>query len=429
MQVAAAARVAGELEFTGDKSISHRLILLSLVNEGQIAITNLSDCADVKSSLQTVEQLGIKVGNSINGSELTLQSSANRESHDHATIDCGNSGTTARLLAGILAGRAGNYQLIGDESLSRRPMQRVVEPLSAMKARISATDGRLPLAITGSKALQAIEFDNTTGSAQVKSAIMLAALQASGKTRVFERQGSRDHTERLFMQLNLPVRLCADGIYINGPTKLTGNYSFTVPGDISSAAFFAVAASILPDSRLILKNVLLNPTRTGFIRVLRRMGATINAQLASEIWEPRGDLTISYGSLSATDIDAAEIPGLIDELPALAVAMAFAHGTSRIKGAGELRHKETDRIRDLISQLKIAGVSCQEYQDGFAISGPSTINQAVSLDSFHDHRLAMSFSILALNSKMGIEIKNSDCMEISFPNFLATLRQCAQEKK
>ncbi|MBU1106248.1 MAG: 3-phosphoshikimate 1-carboxyvinyltransferase [Candidatus Riflebacteria bacterium] len=425
MHVGAAARVTGELEFAGDKSISHRLALISLLNEGQIEITNLSDCVDVKSSLLAATQLGVKISYSNN--KVLLQSFISKEPHDHTIIDCGNSGTTARLLAGILTGRAGRHSLIGDESLSRRPMQRIVGPLSAMNAQISsAKNGRLPLTITGSNSLRAIEFANETGSAQVKSAILLAALQAKGKTQIFERYASRDHTERLLIQLNLPVELDSGSICLEGPTKLTGNHSFAVPGDISSAAFFAVAASILPDSQLILKNVLLNPTRTGFLKVLQRMGASVKEHIISEVWEPRGNLSVNSACLSATDIDKAEIPALIDELPALAIAMAFANGISRVRGASELRHKETDRIRDLISQLKIAGVDCQEYPDGFEISGPAKICERVRLDSCNDHRLAMSFAIMALNSRRGLEVTNTDSINISFPNFFTILSKCAQ---
>lgn len=423
MLIPAATRISGELEFAGDKSISHRLILLSLLNRGQFAITGLSDCRDVNSSLKAVKQLGVKVSAS-NGVTL-LQNPGVQSRHGYFSIDCGNSGTTVRLLSGILAGQPGFYQLYGDESLSRRPMQRVVEPLFAMNANISASESKLlPIEISGSRYLRAIDFNNQSGSAQVKSAVMMAALQAVGETAIFEQFPGRDHSERLFSQLNLPLKMVQGGIRVKGPAELSGNHNFVVPGDVSSAAFFVIAASIVPDSELKLKNILLNPTRTGFIQVLKRMGASIKATMRHEKWEPAGDILVSSASLTATNIEVDEIPGLIDELPVLAVAMAYASGTSRVTGARELRHKETDRIRDLVGQLQIAGVNCREFSDGFEITGPTRINEKLTLDSCNDHRLAMSFAVLALNSNYGLEIKNSDCIDVSFPDFIKTLNKC-----
>ncbi|OGK07800.1 MAG: 3-phosphoshikimate 1-carboxyvinyltransferase [Candidatus Riflebacteria bacterium GWC2_50_8] len=425
MHIAAAASLGGELEFAGDKSISHRLVLISLLNKGQIEITNLSPCEDVKRSLRAVEQLGVTV--SWKKRSVLLQNPGSLARQGHYQIDCGNSGTTARLLTGILAGQPGFYRLIGDESLSRRPMQRIIEPLNAMNANISACDN-LPIEIAGSRSLRAVDFNNRTGSAQVKSAVILAALQAFGETSIFEQRSGRDHTERMLSRLNMPLNVTSDGITIKGPAELTGDYHFDVPGDISSAAFFAVAASILPDSQLMLKNVLLNHTRTGFIKVLQRMGARIDTHEIAGAWEPHGNISIKSARLNATSIDADEVPSLIDELPILAVAMAFANGTSRVTGAGELRYKETDRIRDLISQLKTAGVDCRQFEDGFEITGPTVIDRAVCLDSFNDHRLAMSFAVMALNSSEGIDIKNTDCIDISFPEFFATLFKCLRLK-
>jgi 3-phosphoshikimate 1-carboxyvinyltransferase len=427
MYIAPATGICGELTFPGDKSISHRLILLSLLNRGQIEVTGLSDCIDVKSSLTAAKQLGIEITTT---DDLTrLQNSCMLARHGHFNIDCGNSGTTARLLAGILAGQPGFYRLLGDESLTRRPMRRIIEPLNAMNANITAGENDcLPLEISGSRALLAASLNNPTGSAQVKSAIMLAALQAFGETSISEDISGRDHTERLFSRLNLPVMLDKNGIRIKGPAELSGNHHFTVPGDISSAAFFAIAACILPESSLVLKNVLLNPTRTGFIKVLRRMGAKIEEKIISDKWEPFGDISIQNAELCGTDIAADEVPYLIDELPVLAVVMAFAKGRSRVTGARELRHKETDRIRDLVISLKAAGVNCSELIDGFEIEGPNCVNRRVALDSCHDHRLGMSFAVLALASKNGLELKNTDCIKISFPGFFTLLHNCIRQK-
>ena len=427
MFIAPAANINGELIFSGDKSISHRLVLISLLNRGQIKINNLSDCTDVKSSLAAVKQLGIVVKKE---KELTLlHNKVIVARQGHFNINCGNSGTTARLLAGILAGQPGFYRIFGDTSLSQRPMQRIIEPLSVMNANISAgANNSLPLEISGSRSLRAASLNNSTGSAQVKSSIMLAALQAYGETTISEKISGRDHSERLFSRLNLPIMCDRKGIKIKGPAELSGNHHFTVPGDISSAAFFVVAASVIPGSRLTLKNVLLNPGRTGFIEVLQRMGANILIQTTSETWEPCGNIEVESASLHATDIAASEIPYLIDELPVLAIAMAFAMGRSCVTGAGELRHKETDRIRDLVSQLRLAGIECQELTDGFEIAGSNSIDQLVELDSFSDHRLAMSFAVLALGSKNGLKIKNTSCIEFSFPKFFTTLRNCTRQK-
>ncbi|PKL45218.1 MAG: 3-phosphoshikimate 1-carboxyvinyltransferase [Candidatus Riflebacteria bacterium HGW-Riflebacteria-1] len=425
MQVIPTTRLIGELSFAGDKSLSHRLVLISLLNKGEIEITNLSDCEDVQRSLHAVKQLGVSV--SQNEHSVLLKNRGISARQGHYEIDCGNSGTTARLLTGILAGQPGFYRLVGDESLSRRPMQRIIEPLVAMNANISARD-TLPIEIAGSRSLRAINFHNVTGSAQVRSAVILAALQAFGETGIAEPCPGRDHTERMLTRLNLPLRVDNEGVTIKGPAALTGNYHFAVPGDISSAAFFAVAASIVEGSELTLKNVLLNSSRTGFIRVLQRMGASISTHAGTSTWEPYGDVHIKSARLNATSIAADEVPSLIDELPVLAVAMAFAPGKSRVSGARELRHKETDRIRDLISQLRLVGVDCQQFDDGFEINGPTAINRVISLDSCNDHRLAMSFAVMALNSSQGLNIKNTDCINISFPDFFATLHRCAQQK-
>jgi len=427
MRIAPAASIGGRLRFPGDKSISHRLVLLSLLNQGEIEITGLSDGADVKSSLAAVEQLGVKVKQI--GNVTLLQNCGIFARHGHFNIDCGNSGTTARLLAGILAGQPGFYRLFGDASLSRRPMRRVIEPLNEMNANISTgPDDCLPLEISGSKALRAASLINHTGSAQVKSAIMLAALQAYGETSISESISGRDHSERLFSRLNLPIMLDRNGVKIKGPARLSGNHRFSVPGDISSAAFFAVAASIVANSRLTLENVLLNPSRTGFIEVLRRMGASLKTSITSETWEPCGNIVVESAELHATNIEATEIPLLIDELPILAIAMVYARGRSRVTGARELRYKETDRIRDLVCQLKLAGVSCHELEDGFEICGCGSLDRQATLDSCNDHRLAMSFAIMALGSDKGLELNNTDCIDVSLPKFFTLLHNCTRQK-
>ena len=399
---------AKELTFPGDKSIAHRLVLISLILNKKILIKNLPQGQDVLTSLSIIKQLGCKVTNEnqdfiIDGTHIPTYPAP-------ITLNCRNSGTTARLLCGILANLKGNFKLIGDESLSKRPMNRVTKPLSEMMGiDITSTNGHLPVFISATETSKSIKFNNITGSAQVKSAILFAGIAANGITEVIEKIPSRDHTERLLKYINtLPKGNCLE---------------FNIPGDISSAAYFIVDA-IINRQNIIIKNILLNPTRIGFIRVLKRMGAKISETVLSDQWEPVGNIEINPCNLAATNIMPEEIPSLIDELPILAVAMCFARGKSTVTGAEELRVKESDRISCLISQLKAVGVECSEQQDGYTISGYTNFKDA-ELDSFGDHRLAMSFAILAKNADSKISLKNSDSVAISFPDFFQKLSSTA----
>jgi len=421
-----ARQIAGSLSFPGDKSISHRLVLISLLLEGSLELINPSDCLDVGTSLKLVEKLGIEVLCDKKVIRLQNRQQTAAGFSTPVELDCGNSGTTARLLAGILAGRPGSYLLTGDASLSRRPMLRVVEPLRQMGAEIESSDaGTLPVRISGRQTLTPTAFFNRHSSAQVKSALLFAGLQACGDTVIEEPFVSRDHTERLLKFLGADITQNGGKICLNGPFRLTGDYSFNIPGDVSSAAFFAVAAAIFPGSCIELKNLLLNPGRTGFFNVLKRMGTGVTFREQTEIQqEPAGTATIAGGALHGVEISPAEIPSLIDELPALAIAMAFADGPSQVTGAAELRRKETDRISSLISQLQKAGVKCQELPDGFYIAGGSRLPEAIEVDPADDHRLAMAFAILARRSEKGLFIKNPDCVKISFPDFFKYLQNC-----
>ena len=431
------------LHFPGDKSIAHRLVLLSLLVNKKILINNLPDSKDVRSSLDIVKTLGVEVGIREYEKNIELKPLNKKDfGKEEIVLDCGDSGTTARLLCGILANLKGKFKLIGDESLSKRPMERVVRPLAdLMGLKISSTDGHLPIYIEANGKTKAADFFNQTGSAQVKSAVLFAGMAAEGKTIVSEKILSRDHTERLLYYLQLfQHNKMSNKIYGGGqpacstlfssaipqvnrhcePKVWQSNISddrlnFSIPGDISSAAYFIILYLITRKS-LKIENVLLNPTRTGFISVLRRMGADIEVQIKEDIWEPVGDIIVKGGNLKATEILADEIPSLIDELPILAVAMTFAKGKSRVSGAKELRVKESDRISCLISQLKKAGVDCCEFDDGYEISGKSEI-VSTELDSFNDHRLAMSFAILSKCSKADIKVKDRDSVSISFPEF------------
>lgn len=421
-----ARQIAGRLSFPGDKSISHRLLLISLLLEGNLELINMSDCVDVETSLKLVEKLGVVVRRDQKTIRLHNSQRATQACSAPAELDCGNSGTTARLLAGILAGRPGKYILTGDVSLSRRPMLRVVEPLRQMGAEIECSDtGTLPVRISGRPTLTPTTFCNRHNSAQVKSALLFAGLYAAGSTVIEEPFTSRDHTEKLLKFLGADITKDDGRICLNGPFMPAGDFSFTIPGDVSSAAFFAVAAAIFPGSHIELEKILLNPGRTGFFNVLKKMGAGISFSEQTEMQqEQSGTATITGGALHGVEISPAEIPSLIDELPALAAAMAFADGPSRVTGASELRRKETDRISSLVSQLQKAGVTCRELPDGFYIAGNSRLPEAIEVDPAGDHRLAMAFAILASRSENGLFIKNPDCVNISFPDFFNHLQSC-----
>ena len=419
----------GRLEFPGDKSISHRLVLISLLLNGSLNIENIGDGADVATSLQIVEQLGVKVDRRSNRVLLVNRQTVSGDGRPVQEINCGNSGTSVRLLAGILAGFPGTYRLTGDESLSRRPMLRVSEPLADMGADIACDlAGTLPMLIKGKSDLGPISFVNRHGSAQVKSAILLAGSLANGETVVTEPLPSRDHSERLLAQLGAPITFKPGEVRISGPFKFSGHHAFCVPGDISSAAFFALAAAIFPGSRVVLDNVLLNPSRTGFLEVLQRMGASVVVEKQTHTWEPMGSVVIEGRELRPTRISPREIPGLVDEIPALAVAMAFAGGRSTISGAGELRYKESDRLAHLAGQFRKAGIQCGELPDGLIIEGNTIVPGGSELDPAGDHRLAMAFTILGLRSQRGSVIKNSECVKISFHHFFDCCYSCIKSR-
>lgn len=417
----------GSLCLPGDKSISHRLVLISLLLDGSLNLGNLAGGADVLTSLNLVEKLGVTISHDADRVLLSKKVAAHHDDKSAIELDCRNSGTTARLLAAILAARPGQYRLIGDKSLSSRPMGRVVEPLARMGAAIECEGGStLPMLVTGRDHLEPIEFTNRVGSAQVKSAILLAGLRARGETRILEPLPSRDHTERLLLQLGAGISVSDGDIRLAGPFELSGDHSFDIPGDISSGAFFLAAAAIFPGSCVEIKNVSLNPGRIRFLEVLRRMGAEVSVKPANTAWEPCGSVTVAGRQLISTVIGAEDIPALVDELPVLAVAMAFAQGRSLVTGATELRHKESDRIGNLITQFRKAGIICEEFADGFSIDGCREVSCQAELDPADDHRMAMAFAILACRSKNGLILKNPDCVKISFPDFFTRLKTCSQ---
>jgi 3-phosphoshikimate 1-carboxyvinyltransferase len=418
----------GRIRVPGDKSISHRAVLFAAMSDGGCYLAGTLDSADLRSTISAVEELGAAVS-------VVAEHQWGRDLHvrgwgsvgpmqPHAPIDCGNSGTTARLLAGVVAGWPITATLVGDESLSGRPMKRIMEPLSLMGAQFVAEDGdRLPLIVEGGD-LRAISYDMPVASAQVKSAILLAGVRAEGRTVVREPAPSRDHTERLLPAFGVGVgRDAREGLsWVDGPATMLCT-DIRVPGDPSSAAFLICAASIVPGSEVSVPDVSLNPTRTGFLEVLRRMGADVwsSADEASGA-EPMGPIRARAGSpLSATRVEAHEVPALIDEVPILALVATQAEGTTRFEGIGELRVKESDRLAAVADGLTALGASVREGDDWLEVDGPTRLRGA-HLNSLGDHRLAMAWAIAGLVAEGPVTIGRWDAIEVSYPRFEEDLR-------
>ncbi len=391
-------------------------------------IANFSTAQDCASTIDCLRKLGVSV--QFNQDKITF-SGGKKLTQPSERLDCGNSGSTMRILAGVLAGHDLSAELTGDESLSSRPMRRIIEPLELMGAKIQATDGKPPLKIRGSDKLVPITYQLPVASAQVKSAILFAALSAKGPTTVIEKSPSRDHTERLFNGFGVPVTTNDDlSIVIEGPARFTGG-PITIPGDVSSAAYFVAAAMLLPRSKLTIKGVGLNPTRAAFLSVLQSWGAAIaTSDLRSERNEPVGTINVTGGLQSdARDEDrtlsGSMIPSLIDELPLLAVVGTQITGGIQIRDAEELRLKESDRLQATAQNLRSMGAEVEEYDDGIAVSGPTELRGA-SVNSYGDHRIAMAFSVAALLATGETEIKDSECVAISFPEFYELLHSLAE---
>ncbi|MCC6549833.1 MAG: 3-phosphoshikimate 1-carboxyvinyltransferase [Ignavibacteriaceae bacterium] len=408
--------IKGELTLPGDKSISHRAVLFSALAKGESSIQNLSRAEDLQSSLSCVSALGVEYG--LKNDIYTINSPGikafRRPGHE---LYAGNSGTTARLLAGILAILPFETTITGDESLSRRPMKRVMQPLSLFGTRFEAAEGdRLPLKIIPAIKLNPVRYELSVASAQIKSAVLLAGLGLEEKSQVIEKIQSRNHTERMlglqFAELNGIRFINSSSEYLPEPT------SYFIPGDISTAAFFVVAALLIPGSELLIKNVTLNPTRTGYITHLKKMGADISFEnQKTSANEPYGDILVRSSDLKNVPITPELIPNLIDEIPILAVAGYFAEGDFEVRGAEELRVKESDRIAALIHNFTLAGVEMEEFKDGFKLQR-GTVRANPIFESFHDHRIAMAFAIYSLLLADGGKIDNFDCVKISNPEFI-----------
>ena len=403
----------GKITIPPDKSISHRAVIFSSLANGTSVIKNFSAAQDPKSSLEICKSLGVKAEFK-NNNELYITSSGKLTSPID-TLYCGNSGTTMRLVAGVLAGQSFNSVLTGDESLSNRPMQRIIIPLSLMGAKIISNNGRSPLEIYG-RNLHGITYSSPISSAQVKSSILLAGLFAEGKTTVTEPYLSRNHTELMLSYMGADI--CINGLSVSVSQSELIPKIIEISGDLSSAAYFIAAALLVPNSEIILKNVGLNPTRTGILDILEKMGADIeilNKHTVSN--EVTGDLRVKYSELKACKIEGDIIPSLIDEIPILAVIATQAEGQTVIKDAQDLRNKESDRIKAVVTELKKLGAAIEETTDGMIIHGKTDLKGGIELETYQDHRIAMSLYIAGLLCPKEILIRNFDWVNISFPEF------------
>lgn len=417
-----ARRVQGTLRVPGDKSISHRYALLAALARGRSELRNYAPGADCRSTLACLAGLGVDVN--VAGDVVTLEGRGLRQFRAPAgPLDAGNSGTTMRMLAGVLAPQSFDTRLIGDPSLSRRPMRRVIEPLSRMGARIESTDGHAPLTIHGS-ALRAIRFEPAVPSAQVKSAVLLAGLHADGETSVTEVAQTRDHTERALTVFGFDVDVNGLTVSVRGGRNGSAQ-SLSVPGDFSSAAFWMVAAAALPGSHVTIEDVGLNPTRAGLVDVLRRFGARVEVRVtAGQAGEPLGAITVVGDHTGSVQIAPEEVPGLIDELPAIA-ALAARGGEVGVRGAAELRVKESDRIAALVAGFRALGIEADERPDGFSIHGAGMPTGGVA-DAQGDHRMAMAFAIAALAAQGPSRIEGAEAVGISYPKFFETLQRLVE---
>jgi 3-phosphoshikimate 1-carboxyvinyltransferase len=424
--VAPARRLHGRLRVPGDKSISHRYALLAGLAEGTSKLAGFAPGADCRSTLVCLRQLGVEIREGAAGTVTVLGRGLGQLRSAAEPLDAGNSGTTMRLLAGILAGHGFQSTLVGDESLSRRPMRRVIEPLLRMGARIESHEGLPPLTIHGGP-LCGVAYSPAIPSAQVKSAVLLAGLHAEGVTSVVEPAATRDHTERALRAFGGQVSCEGLRVAVSGRAQRLSAQQLTIPGDFSSAAFWLVAAAALPGSRIVVDDVGLNPTRTALLGVLRRFGArvVVDVQDAADAGEPRGTVTVEAGRAGSLEIAGDEVPALIDELPAVA-ALAAHGGEVAVRGAQELRVKESDRIAVLVDGFRALGIDADERPDGFVVRGPAPgagppRPQGGTVDARGDHRMAMAFAIAALGAERPSTILGADAVIISYPDFFDTL--------
>lgn len=411
--------------FPGDKSIAHRALIHAALAAGDSSISNLPMSKDLLATQEALKNLGVQINQNATGEIIVTGSGGELTPHE-SPIDCMNSGTTMRLLMGVLASCPFESVLVGDESLSKRPMERIAIPLREMGVEIITTDGCAPVKITGNSKLTPIEYELPLPSAQLKSALIYAALNADGKSVIHEPELCRDHTEIALEQL------CPDNFkrensdryrtIIIGPAKLK-SFKTTIPSDPSSAAYFVGLALLLPDSKITFHNLLLNPRRIKYLYLLKEMGGDIEiTRTGHEMGEVIGDVVVKSSKLKCVEIESADIPLLIDELPMLAMISTKAKGRFEIRGASELRHKESDRLKATVSNLKSLGVDVLEYPDGLAFDCPSQLNPA-PVDSYSDHRILMSLVVLSIAHDLELEFDDKENFAVSFPQFMDYLSQ------
>lgn len=412
----------GTVRLPGDKSISHRYAMLAAAAEGISKISNYSSGADCHSTLRCLREVGVAM--EVNGRDVTIHGKGLKWTAPSGDLDAGNSGSTIRMLSGLLAGQSFKSRLIGDESLSKRPMQRIMVPLAQMGATLSAVDGKYPpLEIQGG-ALKPIDYTMPVASAQVKSCVLLAGLHAEGETTVREPARTRDHTEVALREFGADVESGRGWVKVKGPAKLEAR-ELAVPGDLSSAAFFLVAGAIVPGSNLILQGVGLNPTRAALIDFLVNAGAEIKIlDMQMRNGEPVGDLAVRGSALKGGVIEGALSAALIDEIPVIAVLGAVSEQGLVVKDAAELRVKETDRIETMAENLRRMGVEIETAPDGFSVRGKQSFGGA-EVDSFGDHRIGMACAVAALRSASPVTVVNAEAASVSFPEFWDTLRDIA----
>jgi len=418
VRIEPAPAITGHIAVPGDKSISHRAVLLAAVGEGETRISGFGRSEDTEATIKAVRDLGVRVYEADAETLRVFGAGLRGLTAPKGAIDCGNAGTLMRLLPGLLAGQQGRFELTGDDSLRSRPMERIAEPLRLMAATIETTEGCAPFTVEGG-ALRPITYELPVASAQVKSAVLLAGLYAEGgETTVEEPLQTRDHTENLLAQAGVRVTRTPRSVTVSPPERLELG-EVEVPGDFSSAAPFIVAGTLLAGSDLTVHGVNLNPRRTGLLTVLERMGANITVFNRRRIGgEPAGDLDIRPSELVGTTIDAAEVPLLVDELPLFALLAVHAHGNSALRGAAELRAKETDRIEAVVDGLRSLGGHIHATPEGFTVRGvPSRIRAGGTFDARGDHRIAMLGAITGLVSREGVDVEGAATAAVSFPGF------------
>ena len=424
--------VAGELRVPGDKSIAHRALILGSLAETDSLVRGLPASEDVRATVACLRSLGARINRGDAGSVVSSAKGGPGWGFatPHGILDCANSGTTMRLLLGLLSGSRVSATLDGDESLGRRPMARVIEPLRRMGARIESRDGRAPLTVIGTS-LQGRHHELPVASAQVKSAILLAGLAARGPTTIVEPFRTRDHTERLLAAMGADLQIpppLGEGqggghiIDLRPSHRPLRGIDLSIPGDFSSAAFWLAAAALRPDWSITIRDVGLNPTRIGFIRILEQMGAELQVDVTSTEIEPAGSLRVVGRPLRAVELGPADVAAAIDEIPAVLVLATQASGVTTISGAAELRVKESDRIAAMAEGLRKMGAALEERPDGIAVHGPAAL-QGATVDSKGDHRIAMALAVAGLAASGPTQIEDADAVAVSYPEFFVHLRE------